>query len=186
MPASKYLPTFAPSPTAHRTFFEPILAKRLDTLHVSPRNIGVIFSLSNIVYVPTVFLMQYFPRHAGRHKTITLSAMLTPIAVLLVGSANLALVVLGILLLGVFPTPTWVQLLPWLQEQSSSLYPDPTTKQKVNDFTASLYNLFMTLGQVVGYMLGPMLGSWGFTEATQIVGVLIFLQSLLFFFSADS
>lgn len=47
------------------TAIEPLLpAKRLDSLHgVGKKGIGVIFSLSSIIYVPSVFLVQYLPRH---------------------------------------------------------------------------------------------------------------------------
>jgi len=60
-------------------------------------------------------------------------------------------------------------------------------KRRVNDLTAGMYNSFMVLGQVVGYIIGPlmMVGSekqHGFARMTQIVALMIFLQSLMFYF----
>ena len=168
------------------TCVEPILAKRLEnTFQVGKEGIGVIFSLSNIVYVPTVFLARYLPRresYTGRHQIISLSAMLTPIAVLLVGSPTFSLVVMGITLLGLLPTPVWVLLLPFMQIESLRLFPDPSVKRCVNDLTAGIYNSFMTFGQILGYLIGPLLGSYGFAATTQMVALIIFLQSLLFHF----
>ena len=159
------------------TAIEPLLAKRLDSLHVGKKGIGIIFSLSSIIYVPSVFLVQYLPRHV---LTISLSIMLTPIAVLLTGVKSLPSVLVGIILLGILPTPVWVQLLPWIQEESTILFPD--TKRHLNDTIASIYNSSMTLGQLVGYTIGPLMSSYGFTRMTQIVACLIFLQSMLFYF----
>ena len=88
------------------TFIEPLLAKRLESFDVGTKQIGLIFSLSNMVYVPAVFLVQYLFRDSkGRHRTIALSTALTPVAVLLTGSNQLSLVVLGISLIGLLPTP---------------------------------------------------------------------------------
>ena len=84
----------------------------------------------------------------------TLSIMLTPIAVLLTGVKSLPSVLVGIILLGILPTPVWVQLLPWIQEESTILFPD--TKRHLNDTIASIYNSSMTLGQLVGYTIGPL------------------------------
>jgi len=159
------------------TAIEPLLAKRLDSLHVGKKGIGIIFSLSSIIYVPSVFLVQYLPRHV---LTISLSIMLTPIAVLLTGVKSLPSVLVGIILLGILPTPVWVQLLPWIQEESTILFPD--TKRHLNDTIASIYNSSMTLVQLVGYTIGPLMSSYGFTRMTQIVACLIFLQSMLFYF----
>ena len=89
------------------------------------------------------------------------------------------------ILLGLLPTPCWVQFLPWMQEQTSKLYPDPKVQPKTNDITASIYNSAMTIGQVVGYLLGPLLGSKGFTRMTHIVALLIICQGILFLFSTE-
>ena len=162
------------------TSIEPLLATRLDnTFHTGSKQIGLIFSLSNIIYVPTVFLVQYLPKHV---RTLSISIMLTPIAVLLVGSNSLSMVVIGVILLGLLPTPCWIQLLPWMQEQTIMLYPD---QPKANDITASIYNSAITSGQVVGYLLGPLLGSKGFTRMTHIVALLITCQGILFLFGTE-
>ena len=163
------------------TFLEPLLAKRLDNFHVGKKGIGIIFSSSSIVYVPTVFLVQYLPtRHV---YTITISVLITPLAVLLTGFNSLPLVVCGVMLLGILPTPVFVMLLPWMNEESQLLFPNK--KRRVNDITASIYNSFMTLGQVVGYLIGPMMKSHGFTQTTKLVAFLIFVQSILFYFGAE-
>eukprot|EP00584_Thalassiosira_punctigera_P025940 CAMPEP_0172579450 /NCGR_PEP_ID=MMETSP1067-20121228/139253_1 /TAXON_ID=265564 ORGANISM="Thalassiosira punctigera, Strain Tpunct2005C2" /NCGR_SAMPLE_ID=MMETSP1067 /ASSEMBLY_ACC=CAM_ASM_000444 /LENGTH=216 /DNA_ID=CAMNT_0013372169 /DNA_START=563 /DNA_END=1210 /DNA_ORIENTATION=- len=118
------------------TFIEPLLAKRMDKFHLGKKEIGIVFSLSNIVYIPTIFIVQYLPRHYKlRHRTISLSTMLTPIAVLLVGSNTFSVVVLGIILLGVLPTPVWIMLLPFMQDESTTVVLDPNLKQCVNDVT---------------------------------------------------
>jgi len=172
------------------TCIEPLLAKRLDDFHVGKKQIGMVFSLANIIYVPTVFLAQYLPRHytlRRQHGIISLSTMLTPIVVLLIGSNSFPSVILGIALQGLLPSPVWIMLLPFMQEQSAVLFPHPTMKRRVNDLTAGMYNSFMVLGQVVGYIIGPlmMVGSekqHGFARMTQIVALMIFLQSLMFYF----
>jgi hypothetical protein len=110
--------------------------------------------------------------------------MLTPLAVLLVGSDSLAVLIVGVTLNGILPTPVWVHLLPWMQEEALKLFPDPNTSRCVNDLTATIYNSFLTLGQVVGYVTGPLLASRGFARTTQMVALLTFIQSLLFFFGA--
>jgi MFS family permease len=167
-------------------FFEPVLAIRLDNFfHVGTREIGMIFSLASISYVPAVYLSQYLPRHGiGRHRTIALSVVLTPIYVLLMGSNSFPVLIFGVLLCGIFQAPVWVHLLPWMQEESLKLFPDPDCKQCVNDLTASIYNTFMTLGQVVGYSIGPLMASQGFARSTQMVALLVFFQSILFFFGS--
>jgi MFS family permease len=165
-------------------FFEPLLAIRLDNFfHVGTREIGFIFSIASITYVPTVYLSQYLPRHGiGRHRTIATSVMLTPLTVLLMGSNSFPVLILGVVLRGILQAPVWVHLLPWMQEESLKLFPDPDHKQCVNDLTASIYNSFMTLGQVVGYSIGPLMASRGFSQTTQMVALLIFFQSALFYF----
>mmetsp|Transcript_34706 Transcript_34706/g.83882 ORF Transcript_34706/g.83882 Transcript_34706/m.83882 type:complete len:483 (+) Transcript_34706:162-1610(+) len=170
------------------TFIEPLLAKRLDDFHASKKEIGIIFSLSNMVYVPTVFLVQYLPRHrpSWRHRIILLSTMFTPAAVWLVGSDSFFRVIMGIVLLGLLPTPVWIMLLPFMQEESLMLFPDPEMKRCVNDVTAAIYNSFMTLGQVVGYLIGPLMISQGYARMAHVVALLVFLQSMLFcFFCTD-
>ncbi|KAL7527035.1 hypothetical protein ACHAWF_002012 [Thalassiosira exigua] len=116
------------------TFVEPVLAKRLDGFNVGPKCIGLLFSLPNVVYVPAVLLMR---RCKGHHRVIVAtSAMMTPVAVLLVASTNFSLAVMGIFLLGLLPTPVWVRLLPFMQEESAALFPEPDVKRWANDVTA--------------------------------------------------
>ncbi len=162
-------------------FLEPLLAKQLDNVfNVGNKGIGIIFSLTSIVYVPATLLVQYIPSTIGRLKTIFISLLLTPIVVLLVGSNSLPFVVLGVGLLGLIPAPVWVMLLPWMQDETLMLFPDPDTKLKANDLIASIYNSFMTLGKVVGYTIGSL--SNGFARTTQTVALLIFVHSILFYF----
>jgi len=168
------------------SFMEPLLSKQLDhNFDVSMSEIGMIFSISSIVYVPMVYLVQFLPSQGkGRHRTISIAVMLTPLAVLLVGSNSLAVLIMGVTLNGILPTPVWVHLLPWMQEEALKLFPDPNTSRRVNDLTATIYNSFLTLGQVVGYITGPLLASRGFARTTQMVALLTFIQSILFFFGA--
>ncbi|KAL3756602.1 hypothetical protein ACHAWU_010410 [Discostella pseudostelligera] len=162
-------------------FLEPLLAKQLDNaFNVGNKGIGIIFSLTSIVYVPATLLVQYIPSSIGRRKTIFISLLLTPIVVLLVGSNSLPLVVVGVGLLGLIPAPVWVMLLPWMQDETVTLFPDPDTKLKANDLIASIYNSFMTLGKVVGYTIGSL--SSGFARTTQTVALLISVHSILFYF----
>ena len=165
------------------TFMEPILATRLVDLHVGKKWIGIIFGLVNIVYVPSAFLMQHFPKRFERHSTITISMVLTPFSVLMTGSIHFPLLIAGVICVGFFPTPVWIMLLPTMQEDVSALFPDPSLKRSLNDVTAGIYNSFMTLGQVVGYIIGPLLnGRYGFAITTWVVAVLIFLQSLVYYY----
>ena len=88
------------------TFVEPILATRLDTyFHLGKKEIGIIFSLSNFVYIPSAFLLQ-FSLVASRKRRILLflSTAITPLAVLLVGSTSIHWLIIGVLLLGLLPT----------------------------------------------------------------------------------
>ena len=168
------------------TCIEPLLAKRLDNFNVGKKEIGIIFSLTNMVYVPAVFLARYLPkRFTLRHKIISLSTMLTPIAVLFVGSSTFWLTIVGVGLLGLLPTPVWIMLLPFMQEEAMMLFPDPKMKRRVNDITAGIYNSFMTLGQVLGYGIGSLIGSHGFAGMTKIVALLIFLQGMIFYFGIN-
>ncbi len=167
------------------TFMEPVLAKRLDNMHVKETWIGVVFALTNVVYIPTAFLMQYLPKRFDRHSVVFLSIATTPIAVLLVGSNHLPLLILGMISIGFFPTPVWILLLPVMQEDVLNMYQteDPSWKKSLNDVTAGIYNSFMVLGQVVGYVIGPQLNaSVGFAVTTRVVGMMIFVQSLVFYF----
>ena len=134
-------------------FLEPILAKRLVQFDLGKLGIGVIFALSNLVYVPTAFFIQYIPmRFFDKHVVIAISILLTPIGVLFVGASSLPFMTLGVLLLGFFPTPVWILLLPTMQEDVSNLFSSRNHKRCVNDLTAGIYNLFITLGQIVGYV----------------------------------
>ena len=168
------------------SFMEPLLSKQLDhNFDVNMSEIGMIFSISSIVYVPMVYLVQFLPSQgAAKHRTIAIAVMLTPIGVLLVGSNSLGVLVLGVFLNGILPTPVWVYLLPWMQEEALKLFPDPNASRCVNDLTATIYNSFLTLGQVVGYITGPLLASRGFKRTTQMVALLTFIQSILFYFCA--
>ncbi len=164
-------------------FLEPLLANHLDNhFNVGNKGIGIIFSLTSIVYVPATLLVQYLPSSIGRRTAISVSLMLTPIAVLLIGSNLLPLVVLGVGSLGLLPAPVWVQLLPWMQEESLALFPHSDTKLYANDLTSSIYNSFMTLGKVLGYFIGSLLGSAGFARTTQLVAMLVFVHAIMFYF----
>jgi MFS family permease len=164
-------------------FLEPLLAKQLDSnFNVGNKGIGIIFSLTSIIYVPATLLVQYIPGSIERRTTISISLVLTPIAVLFVGSNSLQLVILGVGLLGLLPAPVWVMLLPWMQEEAAMVFPHPDTKLYANDLTASIYNSFMTLGKVLGYGIGSLLGSKGFTRTTQMVALLVFVHSIVFYF----
>jgi MFS family permease len=163
------------------SFLEPILAKRLELFQVGKKGIGIIFALSNVVYVPTAFLMQFIPKRCEKHLTITIALALTPIGVLLVGSNSFVLVIVGILSLGLLPTPVWILLLPSIQKDASRLFVDPSVKRCVNDLTAGIYSSFMVLGQIVGYVFGPMLNeSYGMKTSSRVVAALIFTQSLVY------
>ena len=163
-------------------FLEPILAKRLVHFDLGKRQIGFIFALSNIVYVPTAFCMQYLPmRNVKKHTVIAISTLLTPIGVLLVGVNSLSFVTVGILMLGLFPTPVWIVLLPSMQEDASALFSNEHHKRCVNDLTAGIYNLFITLGQIVGYIIGPLVNQfYGVTTTTRIVAGFILLQLFVY------
>lgn len=169
------------------TFLEPILAKRLDSFDVGKKQIGLIFSVANIVYLPVVFLVQYLPKdRSGRHRIIAMSTFLTIIAVLLVGCNQLSLVVIGIGLTGLLPTPVWVFLLPFMQEESTITFQGAKSKRRLNDITSGMYNSFMTLGQVIGYLIDPIFGGVGFYFTTRFVAILLLLQSFLFYFFGAS
>jgi len=168
------------------SFLEPLLSKHLDhTFDVSMSEIGVIFSITSIVYVPAVYLVQFLPSSGqGRHRTISAAVMLSPIGVLCVGSNSLTILILGVVLLGIFPTPVFVMLLPWMQEKALDLYPDPNVSRLVNDLTATIYNTALTMGQITGYILGPLLASRGFSQTTKLVALLTFSQGVIFFVGA--
>ena len=163
-------------------FLEPILAKRLVHFDLGKKQIGFMFALSNIVYVPSAFFMQYVPlKNVKKHTIVAMSTLLTPIGVLLVGINSLPIMTLGILMLGLFPTPVWIVLLPSMQEDASLLFPDEHLQRCVNDLTAGIYNLFMTLGQIVGYIIGPLVNQvYGVTTTTQIVAGFILLQLFVY------
>ena len=100
---------------------------------------------------------------------------------LLVGSNSFVLVIVGILSLGLLPTPVWILLLPSIQKDASRLFVDPSVKRCVNDLTAGIYSSFMVLGQIVGYVFGPMLNeSYGMKTSSRVVAALIFTQSLVY------
>jgi predicted MFS family arabinose efflux permease len=164
-------------------FLEPILAKRLTHFDLGKRGIGIMFALSNLVYVPTAFCIQFIPKRIiPKHAVIATSILLTPIAVLLVGSNSFTFITLGILLLGLFPTPVWIMLLPSMQEDASNLFPYQDQKRCVNDLTAGVYNLFITLGQIVGYIIGPLVNqSYGVVMTTRLVAGFIFVQLIVYF-----
>jgi predicted MFS family arabinose efflux permease len=165
--------------------FEPLLAIRLsDYFHVGTGDIGMIFALTSIAYVPAVYLSQYLPRHGGigRRRTISISVVLSAITVMLMGSDSFPVLMLGTASRGMLQAPVWVHLLPWMQEESLKRFPDPGHEQLVNDLTASLYNSSMKLGQVVGYSIGPLMTSLGFARTTRAVALLMCFQSVLFYF----
>ena len=166
------------------TFVEPILASRLDVFfHLGKKEIGVIFSLSNVVYIPTAFLLQFafFGSNMRRRRFIILfSIAFTPLAVLLIGSNSIQCLITGMLLLGLLPTPVWIMLLPSMQEDSLDIYPHH--RRVVNDLTAGIYNSFMIFGQVIGYVIGPALNaSVGFGNTAWIVGGLILIQAISYY-----
>jgi hypothetical protein len=101
-----------------------------------------------------------------------------------VGSNSLTILILGVVLLGIFPTPVFVMLLPWMQEKALDLYPDPNVSRLVNDLTATIYNTALTMGQITGYILGPLLASRGFSQTTKLVALLTFCQGVMFFVGA--
>ena len=169
------------------TFVEPLLANRLDSFfHVGKKEIGVIFSLSNMTYVPAVFLLQFAfvsSNMRRRRLIILLSIATTPVAVLLIGSSYIQCLTLGVSLLGLLPTPVWIMLLPSMQKDALDIYPDSGHRRVSNDLTAGIYNSFMILGQVVGYMIGPAFNvTVGFKTTTWIVSGLIFAQAFLYYY----
>jgi MFS family permease len=165
--------------SASWSFLEPILAKRLVHFQVQKRGIGLMFALSNIVYVPTAFGLQYLPKWMEKHFVIALSMLATPLAVLLVGNDSFWLMTTGIMLLGFLPTPVWIFLLPSMQEDAAALF-SSDQKRCVNDLTAGVYNLFITLGQIVGYVIGPLVNqSYGVVMTTRIVAGFILAQAII-------
>lgn len=169
------------------TFVEPILSLRMSTrFHLGKKEIGVIFSLSNVVYIPAAFLLQYAfvgSNVRRRRFIILLSIAFTPLAVLLIGSNSVLFLVCGMLLLGLLPTPVWIMLLPSMQEDALAIYPDTCHCRVANDLTAGIYNSFMIFGQVVGYIIGPALNvTVGFGNTTWIVSCLILTQAILYYY----
>ena len=168
------------------TFVEPILATRLDTyFHLGKKEIGVLFSLSNFVYIPSAFLLQFaLVGSRKRRMMIFLSTAVTPLAVLLVGSTSIHWLITGILLLGLLPTPVFVMLLPSMQEDALAVYQDNVRYRRMaNDLTAGMFNSFLSLGQVLGYCLGPTLNAMvGFSTTTWAVAGLIMIQAILYYY----
>ena len=168
------------------TFVEPILSLRMSSFHLGKKEIGVIFSLSNVVYIPAVLLLQYAfvgSNMRRRRFIVLISIAFTPLAVLLIGSHSVLFLVFGMLLLGLLPTPVWIMLLPSMQEDALAIYPDTRHCRVANDLTAGIYNSFMILGQVVGYVIGPALNAIvGFGKTTWIVGGLILTQAILYYY----
>ena len=168
------------------TFLEPILAKHLEqAFGLGNKQIGLVFSSSNFIYVPAVFLVQCLPQR-NRHRTLTMSILMTAVCAILVGSKNLAVSILGVVSIGVLPTPVWVMLLPYLQDEALKAFPNVTSRRRLNNRVVGLYNSFMTLGSLVGYSLGPICGYYGFSAATRIVALLISGQSILFYFLGNA
>jgi cyanate permease len=163
---------------------DPILAKRLLRFDLGKREIGVMFALSNIIYVPTAFFIQYIPkRYVQKHTIISISILLTPVGVLLIGANSLSSITLGILMLGFFPTPLWIFLLPSMQEDCSNLFANQCQKRRLNYLTAGIYNFFITLGQIVGYIIGPLANQrYGATTTSQMVAAFIFIQFFVYCF----
>jgi MFS family permease len=169
------------------TFVEPILAKRLDTFfHLGRKEIGVIFSLSNFVYIPATYLLQFAFVGSNMRKRrfiVLVSTAMTPLAVLLIGSNSIHCLIFGMLLLGLFPSPVWVMLLPSMQDDALTIFPHTRHRRVANDLTAGIYNSFMVFGQVVGYLIGPMLNmTLGFGKTTMVVGGLILMQAILYYY----
>ncbi|KAL7457215.1 LOW QUALITY PROTEIN: hypothetical protein ACHAWC_008725 [Mediolabrus comicus] len=168
------------------TFVEPILATRLDTyFHLGKKEIGFIFSLSNFVYIPSAFLLQFaLVGSRKRRLVIFLSTAITPLAVMLVGSTSIHWLIIGILLLGLLPTPVFVMLLPSMQEDALAVYQDNVRYCRMaNDLTAGMFNSFLSLGQVLGYCLGPTLNAMvGFSTTTWAVASLIMMQAISYYY----
>jgi predicted MFS family arabinose efflux permease len=103
--------------------------------------------------------------------------------VLLIGTNSLSSITLGILMLGFFPTPLWIFLLPSMQEDCSNIFANQCQKRRLNDLTAGIYNFFITLGQIVGYIIGPLANQrYGATTTSQMVAAFIFLQFFVYYF----
>jgi predicted MFS family arabinose efflux permease len=168
------------------TFVEPILATRLDTyFHLGKKEIGFIFSLSNFVYIPSALLLQFaLVGSRKRRLVIFLSTAITPLAVMLVGSTSIHWLIIGILLLGLLPTPVFVMLLPSMQEDALAVYQDNVRYRRMaNDLTAGMFNSFLSLGQVLGYCLGPTLNAMvGFSTTTWAVASLIMMQAISYYY----
>ncbi|EJK67879.1 hypothetical protein THAOC_11017, partial [Thalassiosira oceanica] len=168
------------------SFLEPILAKHLEqAFGLGNMQIGLVFSSSNFIYVPAVFLVQSLPQ-TNRHRTLTMSILMTAVCAILVGSKSLAISILGVVLIGVLPTPVWVMLLPYLQDEALKAFPSVASRRRLNDRVVGLYNSFMTLGSLVGYSLGPICGKVGFAATTKIVALLISGQAILFHFLGNA
>ena len=134
------------------TQLEPTFSPRLDDFGLSVLQVGLMFTIIPLTYIPAMMIVQAFPKWMARRFTMIISCVLLGIATffngpsLLLGMPDkLFLIVIGQALSGIFMAFLIIPVLPEMITAANKRMKG-RQKQRVNTMASGLFNASLGLG----------------------------------------
>ena len=134
------------------TQLEPTFSPRLDDFGLSVLQVGLMFTIVPITYIPAMMIVQVFPKWVARRFTMMIACMLLGIATFFNGPSlilgmpdKLYLIVTGQALSGIAMAFLIIPVLPEMMAAANKKMKG-RQKQRVNTLTSGLFNASLGIG----------------------------------------
>ena len=171
------------------TQLESIFGPRLvNGFGLTTMEVGYMFTIIPLTYIPSMMIVQCFPKWVSKRFTLILSALLLGCATFLNGPSQLfnmpeklELIMCGQAFSGIFVAFLIIPVLPEMIA-SANLRFEGKQKQRVNTLASGLFNASLGLGQTIGPVLSAVLyEAYGFRSTQDIVGLTAVVFGILYF-----
>ena len=134
------------------TQLEPTFSPRLHDFGLTVQQVGLMFTIIPITYIPSMMVVQKFPKWIDRRFTLIMSSILLGFATFFNGPSSMMgmpdklwLIILGQALSGIFVAFMIIPVLPEMIT-SANLKFKGEQKQRVNTLASGLFNSSLGLG----------------------------------------
>ena len=145
------------------TQLEPIFAPRLEEFGLTTMQVGYMFTIIPLTYIPSMMIVQWFPKWVARRFTLILSAILLGCATFFNGPSallgmpdKLKWIICGQAFSGIFVAFLIIPVLPEMITAANKRF-EGRQKQRVNTLASGLFNASLGVGQTLGPVISAVL-----------------------------
>ena len=169
----------------------PAFSVHMTKYGFSPAFIGFCFAVPGIIYAALSPLMYLFTERLPKRAVIIIGIVLMSIGMFFVGTSkslglenNPALIILGLIIIGVAAGMISIPVLPEMLEAIEERKEKNYNQEELNNYISGIFVMCNGLGEFIGPVLSSFLNEkYGFRASQDIYAVLVMIFGLCYFFS---